>query len=1218
MKKAALVLTLLLVGGGARGSLMLKSLSGDAPRDAARPAPGKAASGQLDQLENALIHNNRGVSRLEQYDYRRAAEEFRRALESKPDFLPAMVNLGIALYYDADYQKAAEQLQAALKLDAKQPHAHFMLGLLYSKEYKKDEALQEFQKVAALYPDDSATNYNLGLTLMRARDYEGAIGYFQKVLQTEPRHLSAMYNLGMALMRAGKRDEAQKIMTQLRGLKGEEQQGGSPMGAMGTQYQDEGRFAIAIGEYDAEVPASAAPATTVSFLDATSKAGIKFVHAGARGGLPGFPKITEVSASRYSKDWAEKNLVPAFGSGAAFLDYNLDGRLDLYLVNCGPDGKSPDALYRGNGDGTFTDASAEAGVSMMAGRGMGVAVGDYNSDGWPDLYLTRYGRNALLRNDKNGRFTDVTAEAGVGGAEGKWSLSAAFFDFDHDGDLDLYVCNFVDLAKAPSGQSFRFPADFPGQPNLLYRNNGNGTFTETALQAKVDNAAGISTGLVILDYNESRDIDFCVQGYGSAVRLFSNNRDGSFTDVADQAGLGRLTAWLGLSAGDLNKDGYPDLYFPAPDGAAGGRVMYNQAGRTFRGAEIGSSSAGPGRGSAFSVSAILDYDNDGDLDIFGTGERPYLLRNDGKGEFKDVSAASGLDKVNPPASRSMALGDYDADGDVDLLVAQNGGSPVLLANGGGNRNNYLRVNLTALNDNKLGIGSKVEIRSGSLWQKIDVTGNCGYLSQGTTDVIFGLGARKTVDAVKILWPTGVLQAEIEPQANTLLKIQQVDRKGTSCPILYAWNGAGYRFVTDFLGGSAFGNLLAPGRYNSTDTDEYILLKPEQLKSREGAYSIKMNNQLEEVIFLDQAKLIALDHPADTQVYPNERLMPAPPFPEYGLFITKDARPPVSAMDDHGHDVLPQIRSIDRQYPGDFKLLPFKGYAEEHSLILDLGDLSPAKKTVLLMNAWIDYADSTSNLAASQAKVRLVPPYLQVVNERGEWVTVLENMGFPAGLPKTMTVDLTGKFLNTRDHRIRIITNMRIYWDQILVGTHAGSDRIRMATLDPSLTTLAWGGYPREFSPDGKKPRLYDYSVRDQSAPWKSHAGAYTRYGDVGELIRGKDNLYVIMRHGDEVTLDFNARALPPPPGGWTRSFLVYAVGFGKDMDVNSAYPDTIEPLPFHGMPGYPYRGSFPGGSRWAGYNAEYNTRIIPRIYFGNGDLRSYIGADETFSHTGTR
>jgi tetratricopeptide (TPR) repeat protein len=1156
-------------------------------------------SADAELLDRALSRNNRGIARLEQYDYRQAIEEFRKAVELKPDFLQGRVNLGIAYYYDTNYRDAAEQLEAALKIDPREPHAHFVLGLLNSKEYRKEEALKQFQQVIEQYPDDTSTNYNLGLTLMRDKDYPGAVQYFESVIKVEPRHLSAMYNLGMALMRAGRREEAQKVMAQLRDLKGDE--GGSPTGAMGTQYFDEGRFAIAVGNYDVPVPEALTGNHDVRFIDVTAKAGIKLPRRDGAQLRAGFKPGMPLQAKDYSREWAEKNLVPALGSGAAFLDYDGDGKLDLFVVNCGSDG-APAVLYRNNGDATFTDVTAEAGVGKPI-RGMGVAAGDFNNDGWPDLYVTAYGGNLLFRNDKNGKFTDVTAEAGVGGPAGQWSLSAAFFDCDHDGDLDLYVCNFVDLARAPGGTSFRFPDDFAGQSNRLYRNNGNGTFTDVTDQARVG-GGGKSTSLVFMDYNESRDIDFCVVNDGGPLQLYSNNRDGSFTDVAGRANLGNIRGTFAVSMGDVNKDGYPDLYLPSPGGGARGRLMINEAGRTFREVLVGAPlSQGPG-GPAW-ASAIFDFDNDGFLDVIGVSEGLYLLRNAGRGEFKDVTAACGLDRFELDSPRSLALADYDGDGDADVLVMSAAGVPTLLRNEGGNLNSYIKVDLAGLNDNKPGIGSKVEVRAGGLWQKIEVGGDCGYLSQGTSEVLFGLGTRKAVDAIRILWPTGVLQAEMDPAANSLVKINQVDRKGTSCPILYAWNGASYQFVTDFLGGSAFGNLVAPGRYNTTDTDEYILVTSSQLKPKEGIYSIKMNNQLEEVIFLDQARLLVVDHPADTRVYPNERLMPARPFPDYRLFLAKDSRPPVGAMDDHGNDVLPLIRDVDRKYPGDFDLLPFKGYAEIHSLILDLGDLSAAKRVVLLMNSWIDYADSTSNLAASQAGVRLVPPFLQVPDEHGEWVTVMDSMGFPAGLPKTMTVDLTGRFRNPRDYRIKITTNMRIYWDQILVDSYAGNDRVRTVTLDASNAVLGWGGYPREVSPDGKKPKMYDYSVRDQSAPWKTHAGAYTRYGDVRELVRDKDDLSVVMRHGDEATIEFDARALEPPPAGWNRSFLVYAVGFGKDMDINSAYPDTVEPLPFHGMPGYPYVVAFPSSRAWMEYNRKYNTRIIPHIYFGNGDLRAY-------------
>ncbi|RPJ80020.1 MAG: hypothetical protein EHM18_19140 [Acidobacteria bacterium] len=479
----------------------------------------------------------------------------------------------------------------------------------------------------------------------------------------------------------------------------------------------------------------------------------------------------------------------------------------------------------------------------------------------------------------------------------------------------------------------------------------------------------------------------------------------------------------------------------------------------------------------------------------------------------------------------------------------------------------MQIDLAGLRDNKGGLGAKVEIRAGQAWQKLEINGNVGFLSQSSPELVFGIGKKELADSIRILWPTGVLQAELDRPAGQPVKIEEVDRKGTSCPLLYAWNGLKYDFVTDFLGGSAVGYLVAPGTYGSTDVDEYIKIANVAPQPKDGRYSIKMNNQLEEVMFIDQMRLLAVDHPADTAVYPDEKLMPAPPYPAFRLFLTQNSKPPVRAVDEKGKDVLPALLKVDRKYPDSFRLLPFKGYAAPHELILDLGDMSQAERVVLLLTAWIDYADSSSNLAASQAGAKLVPPYLQIVDQQGSWVTVLDNMGFPAGLPKTMTVDLTGKLLNKQDPRVKIVTSMRIYWDQILVDTYSGSTAPRVTTLEADRAGFEFYGYPREVKPDGKNPPQYDYHDRSTTSPWKNHVGRYTRYGDVRPLLEAKDDMYVIMRHGDEITAEFEAGKLPALPDGWTRTFLVYAAGFGKDMDLNSANADTVGPLPSHsGVP----------------------------------------------------
>jgi hypothetical protein len=285
--------------------------------------------------------------------------------------------------------------------------------------------------------------------------------------------------------------------------------------------------------------------------------------------------------------------------------------------------------------------------------------------------------------------------------------------------------------------------------------------------------------------------------------------------------------------------------------------------------------------------------------------------------------------------------------------------------------------------------------------------------------------------------------------------------------------------------------------------------------------------------------------------------------------------------------------VDRIYSGPRSLLPFKGYAAEHQLTLDLGPLQEGSPVVLLLHGWIDYADSTSTLAAVQAGVTLRPPYLDALDSTGQWVRVLDQMGFPAGLPKTMTIDLTG-LLPPGCRKVRIGTSMRIYWDQIRVATELGPPA-NLTGIEATRAELRFRGFPAMVEPDGRPPEMYDYGHDQDQVHWKTHVGAFTRFGDVRPLLADVDDRYVITRPGDEIALEFRATALPPLPEGFVRDWLLYVDGFGKDMDLNSTRPDGVAPLPYHAMKSYPP----PAGEGYPmstdasiEYLDTYNTRLV--------------------------
>ena len=1102
-----------------------------------------------DKREAAYRANNLGVALLEQYKPKEAVESFQRSLAIDPDLRLAQINLSIALYYIPDAEAAKRAAEKALTNDPQAPQLHYILGLIARTDNRYEDAIKQFQSVLAVDSEDAATNVNLGQIYVQEKKYDQAITAFRKALAAEPYNEAALYNLGILLTRTGAREEGQRTLRKFQQI----QQSGAG-NKIGTAYLEGGHYAEALVSTGAEA----------DLVDRRTPE-IKFVDAGdallPKNNRTSRPPAKPAAAAKQS---LQSNAIVLF-------DYDGDGDLDIF------DAAVPPRLLRNDG-GKFTDVTAGAGLSISGSDACFAAVaGDYDNDGRPDLFVAYANQNrfVLYHNDGGGHFSDQTKQAGITmpSAHGGAYLSAAFVDYDHDGDLDIFVT---------------------GPANLLLRNNGNGTFTDVTQAAGVSarNLAADGAAVIPTDFDNRRDVDLFLLDHKQPPALFRNMRDGTFHDVAKESGLDQHGAFWCTAAGDVNKDGFTDFFMSSGTSA----VFAMSDGRTHF-----QVTAAPKAMNQALAAQFLDYDNDGLLDLMiVTAKGPRLWRNVGN-TFEEVTTTSLPARArnlsfSAASAAALVSADLDHDGDLDLVLRGADGALHVLRNDGGNRNHSIKVDVHGHISNRTAVEAKIEMRAGSLYQKLEVYS--ASPAPAPSDLIFGLGRREKPDAVRVLWPAGIVQAETDfPAASSSglisLNITEIDRKPSSCPYLYAWNGKQFEFITDFMGGGEMGYLESPGHYNQPDPDEYVRIRSDQLQEKDGRYELRVTNELEEALFVDRLQLLVISHPVGTEIYPNEG-MSDPPKP-FKLFVTTP-RPPASAIDDQGHDVLDLISRMDRRWPDSFATARIRGYAENHTLTMNLGGdaaSQSAGRVRLLLTGWTDYAWSSDNVAAIQSGKEMQPPSLQVRDRRGNWKTVIKDIGIPVGRPQTVTVDLTGKFLSA-SREVRIVTNMRVYWDQILVDTSARDAPTQMARLDPVQADLHWRGFSAETSPDKREPYGYDYRNVSFTSPWKTMTGHYTRAGDVRELLLHSDDMFVVARPGDEISLSFNAVSLPALPKGWTRTFLLYADGFSKEMDINSASPDQLAPLPFHGMSRYPYRWPehYPMDAKHREYLDKYNTRVV--------------------------
>jgi len=596
-----------------------------------------------------------------------------------------------------------------------------------------------------------------------------------------------------------------------------------------------------------------------------------------------------------------------------------------------------------------------------------------------------------------------------------------------------------------------------------------------------------------------------------------------------------------------------------------------------------------------------DFDNDGYRDLLTWGPAGFAALHGGP--EGTLAAEPNLFESVADERKILAadVADIDLDGDLDVAAVTSDGIR-LISNEGGNDNHWLRIRALGQVDNKgkanhNGLGSLIEIKTGPLYQAQVVRRPVTH---------FGMGQRARADVVRFLWTNGVPQAIVNPSTDEAV-CELMVLKG-SCPYVYTWTGERFEFFTDLLWASPIGlqfaeHVLAPAR-----PWEYLLVPGNRLRPRDGAYVLQVTEELWEAAYFDSIELIAVDHPADVEVFSNEKVGPAE-IAEFQVHSARNLRQPVAARDQHGRDVLSQVQFRDGVFLRGFDRQLVPGLVDEHFLEIDLGQLDDPQQIRLFLTGWIFPTDTSTNVALSRHPQLSGPrpPSIQVPDATGEWHEAVAYMGFPGGKTKTIVVDLSGVFI-ADDFRLRIVTSNEIYWDRVSFTVDEAPATVKLTPLALTAADLHYRGFSRATPGRHNGPEEYDYSATSRVAKWPPMEGRFTRYGDVRELLTETDDRLLVMGAGDEVTLRFDLPADEPPPG-WTRDFLMHNVGWDKDADMHTVTGMAVEPLPFNDMWSYPFPFDqpYPDSPPLQKYLDEYQTRKQSSGAFWGSVRRSRAG-----------
>jgi tetratricopeptide (TPR) repeat protein len=1044
--------------------------------------------------------------------------------------------VGLAALQSGDDVRAQQKLTLASQIAPGEPASWANLGLLAVRQQEFDAAYKDVEQARSLAPDNSQIEALLGLIEGRRGQLPQAIGHLQKAVALDPGNRKAMFALAEQIERqasATSDAEAEKVfvgmlnqlpdnaavlleVARLAAKTGDRvplQNAVGKLAQASVSWPDIAKQQMALLQQAAASANPRAAALRVVFLRNTlarvpeyrkSLNDVKTPSA-----FVGDPFVSLIKLPSPPSEPAAPDLALRFES-TPLAGVPAEAVSWLGAIPLDDKGK-PSVIWA-----DAAKVQIGGGATLPFSGAKAIAGADLNYDFLLDLVIAGTSGVAMFEQKDLHHFTDITPKTHLPAAVQKGSYTGAWaFDVDLDGDLDIVL-----------GAS-------DGEPVVL-RNNGDETF---AVIRPFPGVNGL-TAFASADIDGDGDPDVAMLDKDGKLHVFANERLGQYRPWPLPQGVsGRFVA---VVAADIDHDGILDFVLLRDDGAV--IRMSDKDWSVVVKADPGGSP----------TLLVADLDNNGSLD---------LLVGDGQ---VFLGGAKGFSKLPLKAGLTYARAiDLNGDGLLDLVGISSSGTPTGLLTRGTKKYNWQDIRVRAAKTsgdqriNSFGIGGEVEVRSGLLTQKLVI---------GSQVLHFGLGQHTQVDVARITWPNGVVQGEFELKADQEILANQ--RLKGSCPWLFAWDGKQMSFVKDGAPWSAALGLhinaqVVAGIYQ---TEEWFKIPGESLQPRDGYYDLRITGELWETYYIDHYSLMVVDHPAGTEIYTDERFAVRPPALK--IYTTAEPQEFASVHDDCGNDVSAIVRKVDANYLDSFGRGPYQGLTRDHWVELELPENAPRNGPLYLLGTgWTHPTDATVNIAIGQNSIRQPEGLsIEVPNTGGNWVTAKKNLGFPAGKMKTVVLDLTNVFTPGAPRKLRLRTNLEIYWDQLQWAT-ASPDQNRVQHLQLMSAELRYRGFSKVTQANASSPEWPDYNqIASTGQIWRDLEGYATRYGDIRDLLEKTDGRIAITNAGDEVRLRFAAPL--PPPAGWKRDYVMVGDGWIKDGDFNTVYSKTVLPLPYHGMKDY--------------------------------------------------